>query len=58
MEMFNGLIAKMTEWVDKGLEFFGLYTAKYSKYIVYAVLLIAASKIFKIKLNLNTGGKK
>lgn len=58
MEMFTGLMDKLTGWVDKGFEFFGLYTAKYSKYIIYAVLLVAASKVFKFKFNLNTGGKK
>lgn len=56
----NGLINKATGWVDKLFEFFGLYTSKYSKYIVYAVLLFIASKIFKFKFNINTGpgGKK
>lgn len=55
MDAVNNIVNKLTGWVDKLFEFFGLYTTKYSKYIVYAILLIAASKIFKIKLNLNTG---
>lgn len=54
----NGLINKATGWVDKLFEFFGLYTSKYSKYIVYAVILFIASKIFKFKFNINTGGGK
>lgn len=58
MDAVTGLLNKFTGWIDKGFEFFGLYTTKYSKYIVYAVLLLAASKIFKIKLNLGGGGKK
>lgn len=52
----TGLIEKIVNTgvkvVDKGLEFFGLYTTQYSKYIVYGVLILAASKIFKIKLNI------
>lgn len=58
MDTLNGLMDKMTGWVDKVFEFFGLYTSKYSKYIIYAVMLVAASKIFKIKLNLGGGGKR
>lgn len=58
METVNGLVDKMSGWIDKGFEFFGLYTSKYSKYLVYALLLVAASKIFKINLKLDTGGKK
>jgi hypothetical protein len=54
----SGLINKATGWVDQGFSFFGLYTSKYSKYIVYAVLLFIASKIFKFKFNINTGGGK
>jgi hypothetical protein len=58
VEAFNSLIGKLTGYIDKLFEFFGLYTSKYSKYLVYALLLFVASKIFKIKLNLNTGGKR
>lgn len=53
--MVTGLIDKLTGWVDKGFEFFGLYTSKYSKYLVYALLLFVLSKVLKIKLNLDTG---
>lgn len=53
----NGLIDKATGWVDTGLGFFGLYTTKYSKLIVYGALILCAAKIFKIKLNLG-GGKR
>lgn len=53
--MINDLVGKLTGWVDKLFEFFGLYTSKYSKYLVYALLIFAASKIFKIKMNLDTG---
>lgn len=52
----TGLIDKATGWVDTGFEFFGLYTSKYSKYIVYAVIIFVASKMFKFKFNINTGG--
>jgi hypothetical protein len=58
LDAVNSLMGKLTGWVDKLFEFFGLYTTKYSKYIVYAVLIVALSKIFKIKLNLGGGGGK
>lgn len=54
----TGLIDKATGWVDTGISFFGLYTTKYSKLIVYGALLLIAAKIFKFKFNINTGGKK
>lgn len=56
MDAVTSLIAKLSGWVDKLLEFFGLYTTKYSKYIIYALLIFVASKMLKIKLNLG-GGK-
>jgi hypothetical protein len=52
MDSINGLVGKATGWIDTLFSFFGLYTSKYSKYLVYALLLFLASKIFKIKLNL------
>lgn len=52
----TGLINKATGWVDTIFEFFGLYTSKYSKYIVYALIIWVCSKIFKFKFNINTGG--
>lgn len=55
MDMFNDLIDKLSGWVDKGFEWFGFYSTNYSKYLVYALLIAAASKIFKIKLDLKTG---
>jgi hypothetical protein len=54
----SGLIDKATGWVDTGFSFFGLYTSKYSKYIVYALIIWLCSKIFKFKFNINTGGGK
>jgi hypothetical protein len=62
MDLVNVLIAKIIEWVDKLIKFFtesfGLYTTQYSKYIMYGILIFLLSKIFKIKWNLNLGGKK
>jgi hypothetical protein len=54
----SGLITKATGWVDKGFEFFGLYTSKYSKYLVYGLLIFLASKMFKFNFKINTGGGK
>lgn len=55
----DGTLNKATGWVDKLFEFFGLYTSKYSKYIIYAVLLFFLGKMLKIRLNLDTSrGRK
>lgn len=56
----TGLIDKATGWVDTIFSFFGLYTSKYSKYIVYGLIILALGKMFKFKFNINTGmkGKK
>lgn len=53
---FTTLIGKASGWIDQIFSIFGLYTSKYSKLIVYAVLLLIASKIFKFKFNL--GGNR
>lgn len=52
METLNGLITWMQQKIDQIFGWFGFYSGQYSKFIVYAVMLIAASKVFKIKLNL------
>jgi hypothetical protein len=58
MEQVDVLIGKIIEWIDKLFGFAEHYTGGYGKYLIYALLLVAGSKIFKIKLNLATGGKK
>lgn len=58
MATVDDLVGKITGWVDKLFEFFGLYTSKYSKYLVYALMLFVVSKILKVNLKLDTGGKK
>lgn len=58
MGTIDGLVGKLTGWVDKAFEFFGLYTSKYSKYLVYALMLFVLSKILKINLKLDTGRGK
>lgn len=54
----TGLVNKASGWVDQLFGFFGLYTTQYSKYIVYALLLLVGSKMFKFKFNIDTRGKK
>jgi hypothetical protein len=54
MNTVNDLIGKASGWIDKCFEFFGLYTTKYSKYLVYALLVFVASKMFKFKFNIDT----
>jgi hypothetical protein len=51
------LIKSFVGWINKGIEFFGLYTTKYSKMILILIGLWIATKIFNIKLNLG-GGRK
>jgi hypothetical protein len=54
----TGLVAKGASWIDQLFSIFGVYTANYSKYIVYGLLILAISKVFKFKFNINTGGRK
>jgi hypothetical protein len=58
MEKTDKLIDKGVEWVDRLFGYADHYTGGFGKYLVYALLLVAGSKIFKIKLNFNSGGKK
>lgn len=52
----SGVVNKASGWVDNLFSIFGVYTASYSKYIVYGLLILAISKVIKIKFNVNTGG--
>ena len=54
----NNVVTKASGWIDNLFSIFGVYTASYSKYIVYIVLFLVLSKMFKFKFNVNTGGKK
>lgn len=47
-----GLVEWGKEKVDQGVEFFGLYTTKYSKLIVYGGLLYILARMLKINLKL------
>jgi hypothetical protein len=58
MGAIDGLVGKVTGWIDKVFEFFGLYTSKYSKYIVYIVGGLVLAKMLKVKINLDTGKGK
>jgi hypothetical protein len=53
----DGLVGKATGWVDKLFEFFGVYTAKYSKYLVYGLIIFLLGKMLKIKFNIDTSRK-
>jgi hypothetical protein len=58
LEWMKNIINKITGWVDRLFSNFEGYSAGYSEFIVYALLLYILSKIFKIKLNINTGMNK
>lgn len=55
VNIFSVLVDKFISWVDRLFDFFGVYTANYSKYLVYALLLFVGAKIFKVKLDFKTG---
>ena len=57
MEMVTGIIDKMTGWVDNLFKFFSVYTAGYSKLLVYALLIFVGAKMLKVKLDVNVGKK-
>lgn len=54
MDLINNLVNKMIEWVDNSFSIFSTYSGQYSRYLVYALLLLVASKIFKVRVNLDT----
>lgn len=56
MNVLTGLVTSITGWINRLFGFGDYYTAGYSKYIVYALLLFVASKIFKVKIDYKTGG--
>lgn len=55
MQVLTGLITWLQDKIDTLFGFFGFYTKNYSKYLVYALLLWIATKIFKIKLDFKQG---
>lgn len=57
MNSINGLVGWIQAKVDQLFGFFGFYSQNYSKYLVYALLLVAGAKIFKVKLDVKTGGR-
>lgn len=57
MDTVNNLTNKVTGWIDQLFSFFGVYTTKYSKYIMYGVLILLASKMMKFKFDIKTGRK-
>jgi hypothetical protein len=57
MEFVTNLVSWIKDKIDMLFTFFGSYSSKYSQLLVYGLLIFLASKIFKVKLNLNTGKK-
>lgn len=54
MNIFDKLIG----WVDELFAIFKGYSSNYSQLLIYALLLAVASKIFKVRVNLDTKGGK
>jgi hypothetical protein len=48
------IVTTFIGWVNKGFEFFGLYTSKYAGWIVGIIALWILSKM--LKFNIKTGG--
>lgn len=55
MNAINGLIDKMTGWIDHLFGWGDVGVNNYSKLLVYGFLIFLGSKMIKIKWNLNTG---
>lgn len=48
MDVVNGVLDKVTQWIDTGFSWFGFYSNGYSKYLVYGLLIFLLSKMLKI----------
>lgn len=51
MELINIMVNKIGSWVDNLFSLFSYYTERYSGIMVWGFMLLAAAKIFKIKLD-------
>lgn len=51
------IITSFIGWVNKGFEFLGLYSTKYAGWIVAALIVWIAAKIFRVRLNLGGGSR-
>lgn len=49
------IINTAIEWGNNMFEFFGLYTSKYSKYIIFIIGGFVLTKMLNIKINLGGG---
>jgi hypothetical protein len=54
--MLDMVLTKLFGWGDKLFGYITYYTEKYPQYIVIGGIVLVASKIFKVKINLG-GGK-
>lgn len=52
LSLVSLVVSKFVSWVDQLFGYFGEYTNEYSKYLVYALLLFIAAKIFRVNLKL------
>ncbi len=57
MNILTNLITKITGWIDRVFGFGDYYTAGYSKYLVYGLLIFLLSKMLKVKVDYKTGGR-
>lgn len=60
LDLLNKLMNWMMAKIDQLIGFFGFYTQNYSRLLVYGLLILLVSKMFKSKVNVNAnvGGKK
>jgi hypothetical protein len=53
--VFTGLLNAFISVVTGGLSLANYYSSNWGKYLVYALLIFVASKIFKVRLELKKG---
>jgi hypothetical protein len=53
--VFTNLINAFISVLNSGLNLVNYYSSNWGKYLVYALLLFVASKIFKVRLELKKG---
>lgn len=52
------ILTTLKSWGDKIFEFFGLYTSKYSQWIVIGAIIFLASFVLQIRWRGPAGGRR
>lgn len=57
MNVLTGLVTSITGWINRLFGFGDFYSAGYSKYLVYGLLIFLLSKMLKVKVDYTNRGK-